>query len=51
MALRTQAVAPTAAGLLAGITAFYWVPSHYQWWIYTLSAAPTAVMNVGTVEL
>jgi putative MFS transporter len=40
LAMRTQAIAPAAAGLLAGVTSYYWIPSHYQWWIYTLSAAP-----------
>jgi MFS family permease len=40
LAMRTQALAPTAAGLLAGLTSYYWIPVHYQWWIYTLSAAP-----------
>ncbi len=40
LAMRTQAIAPSAAGILAGVTSYYWVPSHYQWWIYTLSAAP-----------
>jgi putative MFS transporter len=40
LALRTQAIAPAAAGLLAGLTSYYWIPGHYQWWIYTLSAAP-----------
>jgi MFS transporter, putative metabolite:H+ symporter len=40
LALRTQAIAPASAGLLAGVTSYYWVPLHYQWWIYTLSAAP-----------
>ena len=40
LAMRTQAIALSSAGLLAGITSYYWVPSHYQWWIYTLSAAP-----------
>jgi MFS family permease len=40
LAMRTQAIAPAAAGLLAGVTSYYWIPLHYQWWIYTLSAAP-----------
>jgi MFS family permease len=40
LAMRTQAIAPAAAGLLAGVTSYYWIPNHYQWWIYTLSAAP-----------
>jgi MFS family permease len=40
LAMRTQAIAPAAAGLLAGVTSYYWIPVHYQWWIYTLSAAP-----------
>ena len=40
LALRTQAIAPAAAGILAGVTSYYWVPAHYDWWIYTLSAAP-----------
>jgi MFS family permease len=40
LAMRTQAIAPAAAGLLAGVTSYYWIPAHYQWWIYTLSAAP-----------
>ena len=40
LAMRTQAIAPAAAGILAGVTSYYWVPLHYQWWIYTLSAAP-----------
>jgi MFS family permease len=40
LAMRTQAIAPAAAGLLAGVTSYYWIPGHYQWWIYTLSAAP-----------
>jgi putative MFS transporter len=40
LAMRTQALAPAAAGLLAGLTSYYWVPVHYQWWVYTLSAAP-----------
>jgi MFS family permease len=40
LAMRTQAIAPAAAAILAGVTSYYWVPGHYQWWIYTLSAAP-----------
>jgi putative MFS transporter len=40
LAMRTQAIAPAAAGLLAGLTSYYWVPVHYDWWIYSLSAAP-----------
>jgi MFS family permease len=40
LALRTPCIAPAAAGLLAGVTSYYWVPVHYQWWIYSLSAAP-----------
>jgi MFS family permease len=40
LSLRCQAIAPIAAGLLAGLTAFYWVPAHYQWFVYALSAAP-----------
>jgi putative MFS transporter len=38
--MRTQAIAPASAGLRAGVTSYYWIPLHYQWWIYTLSAAP-----------
>jgi putative MFS transporter len=40
LSLRCQAIAPIAAGLLAGLTSFYWVPVHYQWFVYALSAAP-----------
>ena len=40
LAMRSQAIAPIAAGLLAGLTSFYWVPLHFQWFIYALSAAP-----------
>jgi MFS family permease len=40
LAMRTQAIAPASAAILAGVTSYYWIPSHYQWWIYTLSAAP-----------
>jgi MFS family permease len=40
LAMRTQAIAPSSGALLAGITSYYWIPAHYQWWIYTLSAAP-----------
>jgi putative MFS transporter len=40
LALRTQAIAPASGGLLAGISSYYWIPVHYQWWIYLLSAAP-----------
>ena len=40
LSLRVQALAPISAGLLAGLTSFYWMPVHYQWFLYTLSAAP-----------
>jgi MFS family permease len=40
LAMRSQAIAPMAAGLLAGLTSYYWVPVHYQWFVYALSAAP-----------
>jgi putative MFS transporter len=40
LSLRCQAIAPISAGLLAGLTSFYWVPVHYQWFVYALSAAP-----------
>ena len=40
LSLRCQAIAPIAAGLLAGLTSFYWVPAHADWFVYALSAAP-----------
>ena len=40
LSLRCQAIAPIAAGLLAGLTSYYWVPVHFQWFVYALSAAP-----------
>jgi putative MFS transporter len=40
LALRTQSIAPAAAGLLAGLTSYYWVPVHWTWYVYALSAAP-----------
>jgi putative MFS transporter len=43
LALRTQSIAPAVAGLLAGVPSFYWVPARYQWWVYTLSAAPVVL--------
>jgi MFS family permease len=40
LSMRCQAIAVIAAGLLAGLTSFYWIPAHYQWFVYALSAAP-----------
>jgi putative MFS transporter len=40
LSMRSQAIAPAAAGLLAGLTSYYWVPVHFQWFVYALSAAP-----------
>ncbi len=44
LSLRCQAIAPIAAGLLAGLTSFYWVPAHYDWFVYALSAAPIVLL-------
>jgi MFS family permease len=43
LAMRTQSIAVVGAGLLAGLTAYYWVPSHWQWFVYTLSIAPVVL--------
>ena len=40
LALRTQSIALAVAGLLGGLTSYYWVPVHWTWYVYALSAAP-----------
>jgi putative MFS transporter len=31
-------------GLTASLAAIYWIPSHYQWWFYLLTAMPLVAM-------
>jgi MFS family permease len=47
LALRTQAIAPAAAGLLAGLTSYYWVPVHYTWFVYALSIGAALLVPIG----
>lgn len=51
LAFRTQAIAPAAAGLLAGLTSYYWVPVHYTWFLYALSIACFLLVPLGAFAL
>lgn len=44
MAMRTQIIAIVVYLLLPGLLAFYWIPSHYQWVIFALAAAPILIL-------
>jgi putative MFS transporter len=44
LALRTQAIAPTVSAAFGGGFSYFWIPSHYQWYLYVLSAAPIVIL-------
>jgi putative MFS transporter len=44
LSLRTQAIAPIVAAGFGGGFSYYWVPSHYDWYLYVLSAAPIVIL-------
>jgi putative MFS transporter len=44
LALRTQCVAPIGTALLGGVVGYYWMPGHYDWYLYALSAAPILIL-------
>jgi putative MFS transporter len=44
LALRSQAIAPIVAAGFGGGMSYYWIPDHYTWYLYALSAAPIVVL-------
>lgn len=44
LSLRTQAIAPTASAIFGGGFSYLWIPDHYKWYLYLLSAAPIVVL-------
>jgi MFS family permease len=44
VAMRTQVIAIDTYLLLPGLLGFFWIPSHYQWAVFALAAAPILVL-------
>jgi MFS family permease len=44
LAMRTQVLAPLSAALLGGVLGYYWMPDHYKWFLWALSAAPIVIL-------
>jgi MFS family permease len=44
LALRTQAIAPIVAAGFGGGFSYFWIPDHYKWYLYLLSAAPIVIL-------
>jgi putative MFS transporter len=44
LAMRCQVAAPISSALLGGVLGYYWMPDHYQRFLYVLSAAPIVIL-------
>lgn len=52
LAMRTQIIAIDVYLLLPGLLGLFWIPSHYQWAVFALAAAPILVLlPLGTFVL